>query len=150
MKRFISILCAAFLLAPAAAMAAEPTKEDAIAMVNKALALAKSGGKNKLIAEVNAKNPDFVQGELYIVVSDMAGIRIAHPLNPKQIGRSMGDAEDVDGKPYGKDMLAAANSAAGTGWVDYKFKNPVSGKVEAKTTYVAKGNGFFVIAGIYK
>lgn len=149
MKSILAVLLSACLLLPAVVQAAEPTEKDAIAMVDKAIAFAKAQGKDKLIAEVNAKNPDFIQGELYIVVYALDGVRLAHPTNPKLIGKSAADIADVDGKEYGKEMIALANGK-GKGWVDYKFKNPVSQKVEQKSSYAVKGGDFFVIAGIYK
>ena len=38
----------------------------------------------------------------------------------------------------------------GKGWQDYKFKNPATGKVEAKTTYLEKVGEVVVTAGAYK
>ena len=131
------------------AFAAGFTDKDAIAMTDKALAYAKTNGKDKLIAEVNAKNPEFIQGELYVVVYGMDGMRLAHPANPKLVGKSVLDIADVDGKEYGKEMVAIAKDK-GTGWVDYKFKNPTSNKVEQKASYVVRAGDVFVIVGIYK
>jgi len=131
-------------------LAADAGQKEAIAMVDKALAYAKAHGKDKLVEEVNNKNPDFSQGELYIVVASMDGVRIAHGSNPKLVGKSVTENPDVDGKYYGKEMVEIVQSK-GKGWVDYKFKNPVSGKIEPKSSYVAKGgDDFFIFAGIYK
>lgn len=149
MRRFLSLILCVFMLAPAWAANTDPTEKDAIAMVDKAVAFAKERGKDKLIAAVNGKNPDFIQGELYIVVYALDGVRLAHPVNPKLVGKSAADIADVDGKEYGKEMIALANGK-GKGWVDYKFKNPVTAKVEQKTSYVVRSGDFFVIAGIYK
>jgi cytochrome c len=38
----------------------------------------------------------------------------------------------------------------GTGWVDYKWVNPVSKKIEPKSTYIQKGDEYFLGCGIYK
>ena len=38
----------------------------------------------------------------------------------------------------------------GKGWVDYMYKNPENGKVEAKTAYVLRSGDLIFIAGIYK
>ncbi len=35
-------------------------------------------------------------------------------------------------------------------WVDYKFRNPETGKVEAKRTYVLRVSDVALEAGIYK
>jgi signal transduction histidine kinase len=133
----------------AAASAAGPTEKDAMAMADKAVALAKAGGRDKLIAEVNGKNPDFIQGELYVVVYGIDGMRLAHPINAKLVGKSVLDIADVDGKEYGKEMVAVAKDK-GKGWVDYKFKNPTSNKVEQKTSYIVRAGDIFIMTGIYK
>ena len=118
-------------------------------MAEKAIAYAQANGKDKLIAEVNAKNPDFAKGELYIVVASLDGMRLAHGANAKLVGKSLLEIQDVDGKAYGKEMVTVIQTK-GKGWVDYKFKNPANGKIEPKTSYVVKAGDFFLIAGIYK
>lgn len=149
MKAVFALIASTFLMLTTAAAAAEPAQKDAIALVEKAIAFAKSQGKDKLVTAVNAKNPDFVQGELYVVVYALDGTRLAHPTNPKLVGKSTLDIADVDGKEYGKEMVEVAKTK-GKGWVDYKFKNPVSGKVEPKSSYVERSGDIFVMAGIYK
>jgi hypothetical protein len=39
---------------------------------------------------------------------------------------------------------------SGAGWVDYKFKNYTTGKVDHKTTYFKKAGDIIVACGIYK
>ena len=137
------------LCLPLMAHAAEPTEKDAIAMVGKAVAYAKANGKDKLVAEIVAKNPDFVQGELYVVVANMSdGVRLVSS-NPKLVGKSILEMQDVDGKEYGKEMLDLVR-AKGKGWVEYKYKNPVNGKIEPKKSYAEKSGDFVAFAGIYK
>ena len=59
------------------------------------------------------------------------------------------DVPDVDGKLYRKEMVTLAKTK-GRGWVDYKYRNPVSGKVEPKTSYLAKTGDMIIICGIYR
>lgn len=149
MKMLLSCLALLLLCVSTSASAADPTQKDAIALVEKAAAFVKANGKDKLVSAVNAKSPEFVQGELYIVVYALDGMRLAHPTNPKLVGKSTLDIADVDGKEYGKEMVEIAKNK-GKGWVDYKFKNPVSGKVEPKSSYVMREGDIFIMAGIYK
>ncbi len=149
MKNKFLLLLGVCLLMSGSAFSAGPTQKEATTMVDKAVAFATANGKDKLISEVNAKNPDFVQGELYIVVYGLDGMRLAHPLNAKLIGKSVLDIADVDGKEYGKEMVSLAKDK-GKGWVDYKFKNPSTNKVEKKSSYVVRAGDVFVMAGIYK
>jgi len=131
------------------ATAAEYTRDDAVKMVEKAAAFSRANGKDKLIAEVNVRNGQFHQGELYVYVTDLAYTILAHPVNPRLIGQYIVDVPDVDGKPYRKEMVEMARTK-GRGWVDYKYKNPVSGKVEPKTSYLSKTGDMIIICGIYK
>jgi hypothetical protein len=51
--------------------------------------------------------------------------------------------------PGEQDAVALARGK-GHGWVDYKFRNPETGKVEAKSTYVLRVGDVALEAGIYK
>ncbi len=148
MKSFLRLVLLALSLT-SIAHAAEPTEKDAVAMVQKALAYAKTNGTDKLVAEVNAKNPDFVQGELYVVIVNAStGIHLAHPINQKLVGINTAEMQDVDGREFGKDMMEIANGA-GKGWVNYMFKNPVTNRVARKKSYVEKAGNIYAVAGIY-
>ena len=131
------------------ATAAEYTRDDAVKMVEKASAFLRTNCKDKLIAEVNVRDGKFHQGELYVYVTDLAYTILAHPVNPKLIGQYIVDVPDVDGKLYRKEMVTLAKTK-GRGWVDYKYKNPVSGKVEPKTSYLSKTGDMIIICGIYR
>ncbi len=130
-------------------LAAEPTKQDAIDLVTKAGAYLKANGKAKLVEALNKTNGDFHKGELYVMAYDLTGTMVAHPVNAKLIGRNMVDVPDPDGKFFRKDIVETAKGK-GTGWVDYKYKNPTNNKVEAKTTYVQAAGDLILAAGIYK
>ena len=127
----------------------EYTRTDAVNMVEKAAAFLLANGKDKFIAEVNVKAGRFHQGELYVYVTDLAYTILAHPVNPKLIGQYIVDVPDVDGKLYRKEIVAVAKTK-GHGWVDYKYKNPVSGKVEPKSSYLSKAGDLIIVCGIYR
>jgi cytochrome c len=148
MKAFLRLVLLALCL-PVVAHAAEATDKDAVALVQKALAYAKTNGTDKLVADVNAKSPEFTQGELYVVIVNATnGLHLAHPFNQKLIGINAAEMQDVDGHEFGKDMMELANGA-GKGWVNYMFKNPVTNKVARKKSYVEKAGNIYVVAGIY-
>lgn len=128
---------------------ANPTQKDAVAMTEKAVAALKAGGKAKLIERVNAKDPEFFSGELYVVVLSTDGTHLAHPVNPKLIGKSMLDVPDPDGKLFRKERVELAASK-GKGWVDYKYRNPENNKIEQKTAYVLKVDDVMLSVGVYK
>jgi signal transduction histidine kinase len=86
--------------------------------------------------------------QLHLAMRDSKCITVAHPTTAL-IGKNLLDVPDADGKLFRREMLALAHGA-GHGWVDYKFRNPETGKVEAKRTYVLPVGDVALEAGIYK
>ncbi len=150
MKRMlIAALCLAFAAGNAGA-ADDPTEKDAIAMVERGAALIKAKGKAEMMKRIVARDPDFVQGALYIDMRDLyTGIVLAHPINPSIVGKNLTDIPDANGKQYRREIVALGQ-AKGTGWVDYLYKHPTSGKIEPKTTYIMRVDDVLLEAGIYK
>jgi signal transduction histidine kinase len=133
-----------------AANAAEPTEKDAIAMAEKGAAFMKANGKDAMIKKINAKDPDIIQGSLYVDMRDInTGIVLAHPVNPSIVGKDLTDVPDASGKKYRREIIELA-AKKGSGWVDYQYKNPTSGKIEPKTTYILRVGDAVLEAGIYK
>ena len=149
MKRLFTgtLLC----LAIGGALAAnEPTEKDAIAMAERGAAYMKAHGKEEMMKRISAKDPDFTQGSLYVDMRDIkTGIVLAHPFNPSIVGKDLTDVPDANGKRYRRDIIELAQKS-GKGWVDYQYKNPASGKIEPKTTYILRVDDVVLEAGIYK
>ena len=119
-------------------------------MVKKAVALIKSEGADKAYAAFDDKaNADFHYKDLYVLVYGLDGKCLAHGANPKLIGKDLSDAQDADGTYYVKDRVKLAQSQANF-WQDYKFPNPETHKIEAKTTYCEKLDNTAVCGGVYK
>ena len=149
MKRLFSaaLLC---LTVAGGALAAEPTEQDAIAMTERGAAYMKAHGKEEMIKKISAKDPEFIQGSLYVDMRDLhSGIVLAHPVNPSIVGKDLTDIPDANGKRYRRDIIELAQKK-GKGWVDYQYKNPTSGKIEPKTTYILRVGDVVLEAGIYK
>ncbi|MES2351426.1 MAG: cache domain-containing protein [Pseudomonadota bacterium] len=148
MRLTAATLAAAVLCLPA--RAAEPTEKDAIAMAEKGAAFIKAHGKEEMMKKISAKDPDYVQGSLYVDLRDInTGIVLAHPINPSIVGKDLTDVPDANGKKYRREIIELA-ARKGHGWVDYMYKNPTSGKLEAKTTYILRVGDAVLEAGIYK
>ncbi|MFA9218178.1 MAG: cache domain-containing protein [Sphingomonadaceae bacterium] len=146
MKTCIALGLAAGLMAGLAQ--AGPTEKDAVALAEKGAQFVRQHGPEAMAARINARDPEFNQGALYLAMRDLNGITVAHPTTAL-IGKNLLDVPDADGKPFRQEMLALAKGK-GRGWVDYKFRNPESGKVEAKSTYVLRVGDVALEAGIYK
>jgi signal transduction histidine kinase len=132
------------------AHAADPTEKDAIAMAEKGAAYIKANGQDAFLKKIAAKDPDYLQGALYVDVRDIkTGIVLAHPVNPSIVGKDLTDIPDASGKKYRREIIELA-AKKGHGWVDYQYKNPTTGKIEPKTTYILRVGDVVLEAGIYK
>lgn len=149
MRKLLALLCGGLLVLSFSAVAFASPKEDATALVKKAVVLVKQKGKDAAVAEFNNPKGKFVKGELYVFAYTLKGVIIAHPMNPKLVGKDMIEIKDADGKYFTKEFVSTVNGP-GKGWVDYRWTNPVSKKIEAKASYVEKAGDIFVGCGIYK
>ena len=145
MKRLV-LLSAMLALSVGPACAGE--KDDATRMVNEAAAAA-AKDKNAAVAEIGNKGGRFVKGEVYVFAYDLGGTMVAHPINPKLIGKNLLEVPDADGKLFRKDIISGV-TATGAATVRYKYKNPKSGAVEEKVTYCKKAADLAICAGYYE
>jgi cytochrome c len=142
------VLC--FLVIPIVAAAAEKgTKEEAVAMVKKAIEYAKANGNENAFSEINNPKGQFVDRDLYVVVYDMNGKCLAHGANQKMVGRELIDNKDIDGKEFMKERIALMK-ANNTAWQEYKFMNPVTKQIEPKLMYLEKHGELIFGCGVYK
>jgi cytochrome c len=150
MKAVQFAVAAALIAGANIALAGEfATKDEATAMVKKAVAFIKEHGADKAYPEISNKSGQFVSHDLYVVVYGLDGKVLAHGANGKLIGKDMLDAQDVDGKFFVKERVELAKAQA-TFWQDYKFANPVSKKVEPKEMYCERLGETAVCGGVYK
>jgi len=140
-----------FLLAGAAPLTAGEfaTKDEALAMVKKAVAFIKDQGAEKAYSQFTEKSPQFTDRDLYVVVYGLDGKVLAHGQNAKLVGRDMIDAQDVDGKFFVKERVELAQKQPSF-WQDYKFVNPTNKKIEPKQMYCERLDQTAVCAGVYK
>ena len=152
MRRMLAVLVIGCVLVAGAGVAAAAdmgTKDEAVAMVKKAVGFIKANGAEKAYAEFSNPKGQFVDRDLYIAVYDMNGKCLAHGANAKMIGRDLLDNKDVDGKEFVKERVEMMKKQP-SGWQDYKFRNPTSNQVEPKSMYIERVNDVIVGCGIYK
>lgn len=125
------------------------TKDEAVAMVNKAVAFYKKEGADKAFAAFDKKPGDFTDRDLYVLVYSTSGKVLAHGSNVKLVGKDLSEATDVDGKPYVKERMTLAAKQK-TFWQDYKFVNPVTKKIEPKEAYCDVEGEAIICSGVYK
>jgi len=150
-KGMTAVLIALFMfLGASLSFAADAgTKEEAVALVKKAIDYIKANGQEKAFAEFTNPKGQFVDRDLYITVYDMNGKCLAHGQKKSMVGKDMIDFKDVDGKEFMKERIALMK-ANKTAWQEYKFMNPVSKKIEPKEMYLEKYENIIVAAGVYK
>lgn len=136
------------LLGGAAHGAERGSAAEAQAMVGRAVLYLQQHGRQKALEEFNRPQGQFRDRDLYLVVFDLQGNGLAH-LNPRLVGKATGDIRDADGKQIFQAQRALALDK-GRGWVDYKWPNPQSGKIERKSTWLEKSGDLIIMCGIYQ
>jgi cytochrome c len=133
-----------------AATAAEPThgsRDQAVAMVKHVEAMFEKDGADATFKAVTART--FNDRDLYPFVYKLDGTDcVAHGANPAMVGKNLIDLKDQDGKFLIRELSDVAKK--GGGWVDYKWPNPISKLIEAKSSYVERMGDFFVGVGVYR
>ncbi|HJV21174.1 MAG TPA: cache domain-containing protein [Holophagaceae bacterium] len=147
MHRSLALVAIA-LIQPALPLQADE-KADAEAMVKAAIAFAKEKGREAALKEVSNPKGQFRKGELYVFVYDLEGKVLAHGGDVRRVGSNQLSGKDPAGKFYVKERIELAKTK-GKGWQDYKFMNPLTSKVEEKTSYIELHDGMIFGCGVYK
>ena len=150
-KVFIVSLIALFvIMVQVPAYAAENgTKEEAVAMVKKAIDYIKANGNEKAYEEFTNPKGKFVDRDLYVVVYDMNAKCLAHGQKKSMVGKDLIDFKDEDGKEFYRERVELMKKQQ-TAWQEYKFTNPVSKKMEPKVMYIERYGDVVVGCGVYK
>ncbi|AZF36253.1 Cytochrome c [Pseudomonas sp. R4-39-08] len=124
------------------------TPEQARALRNKAVnALVKDEAGT--LKAINSLQGGFLQDDLYVFVVDLDTRRyVAHGTNLRLINTDFAKVKDPDGKPVGEPILQLMTEQD-QGEYKYRWKNPVTGKVENKHAYLRKAGRFMVAVGYY-
>ena len=155
MMRSLFLLSFASLTLVAPATAAEfGTKEEAVAMVKRVQAQFKKDGAEDTFKDVSDKSTKaYHDRDLYPFIyyrdGPQKGVNVAHGARPALIGKNLIDLKDQDGKYLVRELINIANGP-GSGWFDYKWPNPITNKIEDKTSYVEKMGDYMVGVGVYR
>ena len=100
-----------------------------------------------------------VSGRTCVIVDDIvdtagtlchaASALKAHGANKGLVGRNLTGLKDPDGVKIVEKMIQVARDS-GTGWVEYRWPNPVTKKLEQKASYVIRTGDVMVMVGAYK
>jgi signal transduction histidine kinase len=150
-RAFAAITAVALLAFACSASAAEfGSKDEAVAMVKRVQDMFKKDGADATFQAVSDKSTTaFHDRDLYAFIYDMKGNCVAHGARPALIGKNLYDLKDQDGKYLIRELIEIANDP-GSGWVNYKWPNPLNNKIEDKTSYVEKMGNYMVGVGVYR
>jgi len=106
------------------------SNETLVAFVDRAVAYAKTHGRDVALAEFNNPNGSFIQGELYIYAYDFNGTTLAHPVNPESVGKIREGANGV----FVTEMGSVVKN--GSGFYRFTYINPLhNNTLESKLGY---------------
>jgi len=145
--RLLTFGAVALAVAVGAVAAEKATPAEAKAMLDKAVAKVEKDGAEKAVAAFDDPAGGFRDRDLYVFCMDASYKIVAHP-DASLRGTDVATMKDSKGKPFGQEMIAAAKKGGGT--VEYMWKNPVSGKLEEKVSYLKKAGSLACGVGAYK
>ena len=150
MRILALMLLAAIALVRPAVAEEYGTKVEAVAMVKRVQEMFKADGVDTTFKAVNDKSvASFHDRDLYPFVYDMKGTCVAHGARPALVGKVLIDLKDQEGKYLIREMVRLAEGPGG-GWIDYKWPNPITNKIEDKSSYVERMGDYFVGVGVYR
>ncbi len=144
-----AVVAALSIVSIVASAATGATKDEAVAMVKKAVAFIETEGPSNAYPEITNPSGRFVDRDLYIVVYGLDGMVLAHGADAKRVGTNQIDDKDPDGKAFVQErvQLAATHPSF---WQTYKFMNPVTHTVEPKAMYCERLAETVVCGGVYQ
>jgi methyl-accepting chemotaxis protein len=129
-------------------MLQQGTAEEAMALVDKALAHRRQASRDAFVRDLTDPSRGFHDRDMYVFALDAAGVYRAFGGKPEKVGSRVQDIAGVDGNALLASIVAQAE--VGPGWVEYDIVNPASGAVQAKMSYVVKVDDLYVGCGVYK
>ena len=150
-RAFAAITLLTVLAFASPASAAEfGSKDEAVAMVKRVQDMfAKDGAEATFKAVSDKSVAAFHDRDLYPFIYDLTGVCVAHGARPALVGKNLISLKDQNGIYLIQEMISLAKGP-GSGWVDYKWPNPITNKIEDKSSYVEKMGNYFVGVGVYR
>ncbi|RZT09749.1 Cache domain-containing protein [Duganella sp. CF402] len=137
------------MLAGMMAVASATPEDDTQALVKKASAYIKANGIDKACVDFADPAKGFRPNGSYVYVHDIHAKMLCNPGSPRTVGKDMIEVKDMDGKYFNKEMVSLATTK-GSGWVEYKWTNPATQKMQDKKSYIERQGDLIVGSGFYK
>jgi len=113
---------------------AQGSPEEAVALVNHAVAQRQRGTKSSFLREVTSPANDFYDRDMYVFALDARGTYLAFGGNAAKVGTRVQDIAGIDGSGLLQTIIDQAGYEPG--WVEYDITNPTTGQVQTKMSYV--------------
>ncbi|MDB5779289.1 MAG: methyl-accepting chemotaxis sensory transducer [Polaromonas sp.] len=122
--------------------------EEAFRMVEQAVSHRSQTTRDAFLRDLTNPAKGFHDRDMYVFALDARGTYLAFGGNPSRVGTRVQDIAGIDGNH----LLESIVNQAGTepGWVEYDITNPITGKVQAKMSFVEQVDDLFVGCGVYK
>jgi hypothetical protein len=105
--------------------------------------------KDGTLRAINDLKGGFLQDDLYVFVVNVNTKRyVAHGTNLRLVNTDFSKVRDPEGKPVGIPMLDLVKQQP-EGEYEYRWRNPVTSKIEHKHAYVRKVDDCLVAVGYY-
>lgn len=125
------------------------TAEEAVALVDAALRLAKaSSSGSALLQTISDPQQPYHDRDMYVFALSEQGEYRAFGGNPAKVGLRVQDVPGIQGEQLIADIVAQAEACPG--WVEYDYINPSNQQVQTKMSYVCKHAGLYWGCGVYK
>ena len=111
------------------------TADQARQLVFDAIAQVRSKGLEQAAADFQDPSGPFIDRDLYVFVFDRDGYYVVHGAMPQRDGTNLNEIAGLDADKLVTDAWAVCDSEDG-GWVTYTITNPLTGDVQAKSSYV--------------
>jgi len=136
-----NILCVGYYIPRA-------TAAQAKTMLNQAVSAVESN-REAAYAEINQLTSRFHQDDLYVFVVDLNdGRMLAHGVNARLIGKASSEILNADGKPVVTQMINILRDKS-EGELDYRWRNPLTKRIENKHTLFKKVGNEMVAVGYF-
>jgi methyl-accepting chemotaxis protein len=123
------------------------TADEAFAMVKKAVALFKVNGLSTLQRITDDHDVIFTDRDMYVFAFDRNGQYVAFAGNPSKLDVNLFNVSGLDGRKLVHDAFALHESG---GWIDYVIVNPITQRIENKTSYIESITDDIVLGcGVY-
>jgi len=146
--RKVLALSAILMFVPAVQADERATTKEAEMMVHQAVTFLKKEGPEKAFAVFSDPKGAFTYRDLYIFVLDTKGVMRAHGSMKELVGKDQMQRKDPSGKFITREQIELATSK-GSGWTEYGFLNPATGRIEHKVSFVELVGDFVVGCGAF-